>query len=653
MARFSAVVRRLIHDGAYVFPGLPLGLFSFGLLVPMAAASAGTVIVWVGALIFPITLVIASGFAQLDRSRLSRWGHEIPRPPYRPRGPGLMGIIQLMSDPRRWLDLAFEALFAFPMRLVTFVVAVTWTVGAGSGLTYWFWGRFLPESGDGGLTQVLAFGFPGLASISPDARWALDAGLNAVLGLLLAISLPAVMHGLARLDALATAHLLGVGEPHPVPTVRGHHDHVPQASSAGENQGEPLVRRPAEQHRMPFHQAASAHETAFSGTAWAWIAVCFVAVVLLATGWPVTSAGYGVNVALAMVLTVAHSTAAVLAVRWAWAGLGLAVPAVLGAMAATAATAGSWPWPWPVTVLLTHCLLVLVMALRHPWYWALSAWCAGGMLTLAAPLLAPSAGMDADLPAGVVSNGVVLVSVSGGIGLLGVLIRLWVRSADRVEQAESLGAEESRRRRELEERNRIARELHDVVAHSMSVINVQASTAQYRLGGLADQVQQEFEDMAGSSRQALGEMRALLGILRGDDVAPTAPVPGLADIAGLVDASRASGAQISYAGHSGSGDVSPTVGLTAYRVVQEGLSNALRHAPGASMEVRTGEQRQELVVEVANSAPEVSADPAPGSGLGLEGIRERVASLGGTVHAGTTAQGGFLVAARLPLAESR
>ena len=630
MSRFPAVARRLAHDGTYVLPGLPLALFSFGLLVPMAAASAGTVIVWVGALIFPVTLVIATGFAQLDRSRLSRWGHEVRRPHYRPRGPGLMGIIQLMADPRRWLDLAFEALLALPLRLVTFVVAVTWTAGAAGGLTYWFWGRFLPAPGDGGLAQVLSLGFPEMIPGSAEGRWAFDAGLNAALGLLLAVSLPAVMHGLARLDAFAAASLLGAGNP--------------AVHSAG---------LPVEQPSVAAYDASPAHETAFSGTAWAWIAVCFAAVALLTVGWPITSAGYGVNVALAMVLTVAHSTAAVLTVRWAWAGLGLAVPAVLGTMAATAATAGFWPWPWPVTVLLTHCLLVLVMALRHPWYWALSAWSVGGILTLMAPLLVPTAGMQEDLPAGVISNGVVLVSVSGGVGLLGVLIRLWVRSADRVEQAESLSAEESRRRRELEERNRIARELHDVVAHSMSVINVQASTAQYRIGGLPDQVQQEFDEMADSSRQALGEMRALLGILRGEDAAPKAPVPGLADIPDLVEASRASGAQISYAGHEGPAEVSATAGLTGYRVVQEALSNALRHAPGAQVEVRTAVEEAELAVAVMNSVPEGSSDPAPGSGLGLEGIRERVASLGGTVQAGALAQGGFRVSARIPAVESR
>src|SRR5699024_8235960 len=112
---------------------------------------------------------------------------------------------------------------------------------------------------------------------------------------------------------------------------------------------------------------------------------------------------------------------------------------------------------------------------------------------------------------------VVLVAISGGVVLLGLTVRQWILISGQVEQAQSHSAEEVRRRFELEERSRIARELHDVVAHSMSVITVQAGTATFRLPELDAQAAQEFEDIAGSSRKALGEMRSLLATLRTDD----------------------------------------------------------------------------------------------------------------------------------------
>jgi signal transduction histidine kinase len=300
-------------------------------------------------------------------------------------------------------------------------------------------------------------------------------------------------------------------------------------------------------------------------------------------------------------------------------------------------------------VLLAHCLTVFVLALRHSWYWAASLWSVGAMLTVWAPAILS----DGRHPSAF-ANGVVLVSLSGGFALVGVIMRLWSLSVLRMEQAERLSAAETGRRRELEERNRIARELHDVVAHSMSVITVQASTARYRQPGLDEAVQSEFEEIAASSRRALSEMRGLLGILRGHDTAPTAPLPGLADVTGLIESTRASGAEITYDGADTTGatdegtEVSEVVGLTAFRVVQEALSNALRHAPGSAVTVRISGDGHELRVVVTNTRPGRDDEPTPGARLGLAGIRERVAAIGGTVSAGPTLDGGFEVAATLP-----
>jgi signal transduction histidine kinase len=377
---------------------------------------------------------------------------------------------------------------------------------------------------------------------------------------------------------------------------------------------------------------------------WMWSVVSIAAVALVAVGWPLTASGYGTHPAAAMAWTLVHCAAAILAVRWPWAGLPASVAGALALMVVTADAAPDWPWPWPVTVLLAHCLTVFVLALRHAWYWAASLWSAGAMLTV----LVPAALLDG--PRGTaVANGVVLVSLSGGVALVGVIVRLWILSVVRMEQAERLTAAEAGRRRELEERNRIARELHDVVAHSMSVITVQASTARYRQPGLDDAVQQEFEEIAASSRRALGEMRGLLGILRGHDTAPTAPLPGLSDVADLVESTRASGVEIAYPGTDAV--VPDAVGLTGFRVVQEALSNALRHAPGSAVTVTITDDGNDLRVRVTNSPPERSDEPTPGARLGLAGIRERAAALGGSVTAGRTRDGGFELTATLPVAD--
>ncbi|GAA1856075.1 sensor histidine kinase [Myceligenerans crystallogenes] len=374
---------------------------------------------------------------------------------------------------------------------------------------------------------------------------------------------------------------------------------------------------------------------------WLWSLVTVAAFTFVAVGWPVTTTGYGANSAAAMAGTLVHSAAAILAVRWPWAGLPASVAGAVPLMVITAGAGPEWPWPWPVTVLLAHSLTVFVLALRHPWYWAASLWSVGAMQTVVVPILVTDGTSEE-----AVANGVVLVSLSGGVALVGVIARLWILSMVRMEQAERLSAAEQGRRRELEERNRIARELHDVVAHSMSVITVQASTARYRRPGLDDDVVREFEEIATSSRRALGEMRGLLGILRGHDNAPTAPLPGLGDVAGLVESTRASGVEISYSGTDA--EVHEAVGLTAFRVVQEALSNALRHAPGSFIAVTVEDDGHELRVHVINSPPDRDDEPTPGARLGLAGIRERVTAVGGTVTAGATADGGFELTATLP-----
>src|SRR5690606_30870544 len=144
---------------------------------------------------------------------------------------------------------------------------------------------------------------------------------------------------------------------------------------------------------------------------WLWTLVAVAAVALVAVGWPVTASGYGAHPAAAMAATLVHCAAALLAMRWPWAGLPASVLGALVLMVVTAHAPDGWPWPWPVTVLLTHCLTVLVLALRHPWYWAAALWFTGSMMTVLAPAAITHTTIDRAAGTAAVANGVVLVSL--------------------------------------------------------------------------------------------------------------------------------------------------------------------------------------------------------------------------------------------------
>jgi signal transduction histidine kinase len=218
------------------------------------------------------------------------------------------------------------------------------------------------------------------------------------------------------------------------------------------------------------------------------------------------------------------------------------------------------------------------------------------------------------------------------------------------EQAE-LARSRGERSAVLEERARIAREMHDVVAHHMSMIAVQAETAPYRISGLTGQAEQEFAALSQAAREALTDMRQLLRVLRNeDDVGERAPQPGLADMPALVDTARRAGADVALAMPSPDGDVPPAVALTAYRIVQESLSNAGRHAPGAPVRIDIANGDGTVKVDVVNGPGGTAPADANGAGQpghGLAGMRERVALLGGRLHAGPSG-GGFAVHAELP-----
>lgn len=257
----------------------------------------------------------------------------------------------------------------------------------------------------------------------------------------------------------------------------------------------------------------------------------------------------------------------------------------------------------------------------------------------------------------IATDRVVFASVGGAALAAGLIARQWQAIRRQLASERRLTEGERARRLLAEEKTRIARELHDVIAHSMSIISIQATSAPVRHPGTSGELQREFEEIASSSRRALTEMRSLLGILRDPDApASRTPAPRLAGITELVQQSRRSGLSVRLVGAELliDDDRDEAVGVAGFRIVQEALSNVIRHAPGAEAEVRIT-RGADLQIVVANTAPSLTLsaqrveEGGGGQGAGLLGMRERAAAAGGTVVWGPDASGGYEVRLALPL----
>ena len=204
------------------------------------------------------------------------------------------------------------------------------------------------------------------------------------------------------------------------------------------------------------------------------------------------------------------------------------------------------------------------------------------------------------------------------------------------------------RRRADEERLRIARELHDVLAHSISVINVQAGVGLALLDSDPEQARTALTTIKAASKEALGEVRQVLDTLRTPGDAPRAPAPGLDRLPELVEQAAGAGLTVEVRGEAPK--LSPGADLAAFRIVQEALTNVVRHSGSrhARVQVDVDGADGALRLRVDDDGPATGAD-AGGSGNGLAGMRERAAALGGTIEAGPRADGGFRVLAVLPL----
>jgi signal transduction histidine kinase len=261
--------------------------------------------------------------------------------------------------------------------------------------------------------------------------------------------------------------------------------------------------------------------------------------------------------------------------------------------------------------------------------------------------------------------GLALVVFTGAPWLVGQALRRERGRTHRIEVlAEQLAEEREQRAREAvaAERVRLARELHDVVGHAMSVIAVQADAAAKVLPVDPDRAAEPLADIQTTARGALDEMRRLVGLLRVSDEPPRGPQPGLADLHDLVDEVRGTGLGVTLHVSDADAerpdvsllaDVPPTVGFAAYRIIQEGLTNVRKHARCPEAEVRVQRRGTQLVVEIRDRGIGRQASGAAADtrgGLGLVGIRERVSLLGGTLHTGPAEDGrGFVLRAGLPL----
>ncbi|MFK0046856.1 sensor histidine kinase [Streptomyces sp. NPDC090741] len=302
-------------------------------------------------------------------------------------------------------------------------------------------------------------------------------------------------------------------------------------------------------------------------------------------------------------------------------------------------------WPWMPSGLLAFALVLLLVALRVPPRVTVAAIAVPIALTgLAELLYKPEHSRSSVLAA---------LLLFGFVGLLGYALRATRLARGKLVEQETITEEERARRTLLEERSRIARELHDVVAHHMSVISIQAQVAPHLVENPSEELKENLAGIRENALEALTELRRVLGVLRSeqpDDPAnPHHPQPTLAELDGLVDNVRSAGLAVTTEIAGIRRPLTPGVELTAYRIVQEALSNCLRHAPGSRVEVGVAYGPRELHLCIANSAPTRPAPPSHGAGHGLLGMRERAGMLGGELSAGPRPGGGYEVSAVLPM----
>jgi signal transduction histidine kinase len=378
-----------------------------------------------------------------------------------------------------------------------------------------------------------------------------------------------------------------------------------------------------------------------------WFVTGTLGAVVLVVSVPIAASAYDVPLLVSFAAATAQGVAIPLA-------LSRPVEATLIQFAGVATFALAMPlhpgltWPLTIPGMIALILHVGVLGARHSWRAGMISWWASALLLILIGVLDSRgiAARNADVTLIIYTTDSLLLLIAA------MVVRHWSGIRRQLAEARRDVAVEQSQRAVAEERTRIARELHDVVAHSMSVIHMQATSASYRLKNADAESKAEFVRIAANARSAMREMRQLLSVLREEHSDATlAPVPGLDRLAELASSTRLAGVPVALT-VSDLPEVPETVSAAAYRIVQESLSNVIRHAPGASADVSVTFADQALRLEINNGATDVGSgqkpDPAPG-GHGIHGMRERVRMLGGSLETGPRPEGGYRVAARLPV----
>ncbi|MEU9144677.1 histidine kinase [Streptomyces sp. NPDC048349] len=302
---------------------------------------------------------------------------------------------------------------------------------------------------------------------------------------------------------------------------------------------------------------------------------------------------------------------------------------------------GGADWPWSPGSFLSHLVVMVLVTLRTgpriaAWMWTLTLALGFGMSALLGN------GYGTGLPQMAVTSAFALTIASS--------IRIRRSAKAEVSAQQEVTAVERDKRTLLEERTTIARELHDVVAHHMSVVAIQAEAAPYRVKNPPPELEAAFVTIRENAVAALTELRRVLGVVRSADYeAPDAPQPTLASLDGLLANVRETGLSVEKTVTGAVRELPQGVELSAYRIIQEALSNTLRHAPGASASVEVSYVLGGLGIRIVNGPATGDARPSAGAGHGITGMRERVAMLEGEMTAGGTAAGGYEVAVFIPV----
>jgi signal transduction histidine kinase len=407
---------------------------------------------------------------------------------------------------------------------------------------------------------------------------------------------------------------------------RGVTNHAPDGTGAA---GPTVLRPPLTTRLRPWH----------------WVAIDAAVAVLLALVFLVgsTRPAYGVPLWVAYLLALISTLPVAVRRLWPLPVLGVVLA---GSVAAMAIGTGKDPSA-------AVAFALYLVALRYPWRTS-AAVLAGVLVVTAAGTAAAGAALHHDQVSLVAARFLASAVVISASWVIGVAVgKQRAYSAGLREQAERrVQAQLAEERRAVtEERLRIARELHDVVAHGLSLIAVQAGVANYVAEARPAEAARALASIEATSRAALHEMRRLLGVLRDEDAGTDlAPAPGLADVGQLITGTADAGVKVQLEIRGAQRPVPAGVDLAAYRIIQEALTNVVKHARTTASRVLVTYDDDAVRLEITDDGDGAAAGAvAVGAGHGIAGMRERASLFGGDLHAGPLPGRGFRVAARLPL----